>query len=164
MKTKLAIVVLAAALAGPALAVAPDAGATKWANECGSCHVAYPAKFLPAATWTRLMAGLEKHFGSDASVDPQTNHEISNYLVGNAGSRWRSDDPKSLRISDTGWFRDKHSEEMDPAVFKDPLVKSASNCGACHLGVAKGDYSEHNIRVPGQGNRNHEGNRHHDDD
>jgi cytochrome c553 len=147
------------------LAAAPDAGAEKWAAECSGCHVAYPARFLPAATWTRLMAGLDKHFGSDASVDPESNREIGRYLVANAaGSRSRSDDPASLRISDTRWFRHKHSEEMDPAIFKSPLVKSASNCGACHQGVARADYSEHNVRIPGQAGRSHNGRERDDDD
>jgi hypothetical protein len=165
MKTRLALILAAAAIAGPSPAAAPDAGAAKWATECSGCHVAYPAKFLPVATWTRMMAGLDKHFGSDASVDAQTNRDISRYLVANAaGSRSRSDDPASLRISDTRWFQRQHSEEMDPAIFKSPLVKSASNCGACHLGVAQGDYSERNIRIPGTANRNHKGNRHDDDD
>jgi hypothetical protein len=154
MKSRLAVLLAATAVAGSVLAAAPDPGAAKWAAECSGCHIAYPARFLPAATWSRLMAGLDKHFGSDASVDPQLNQEIARYLVANAaGNRSRGDDPASLRISDTRWFRNTHSEEMSPAVFKSPLVKSASNCGACHLEVARGDYSERNIRVPGKGNR-----------
>ena len=155
MKSKLLLIAVALGAVTPVLA-ATDTPAAKWATECGSCHVAYPAKFLPAATWIKIMAGLDKHFGSDASLDPATNKAISGHLTANAGSGKRGENPASLRISDTSWFQREHNGEMDPAIFKSPLVKSASNCGACHLGVAKGDYSERNIRIPGQGNRRHD--------
>jgi nitrate/TMAO reductase-like tetraheme cytochrome c subunit len=143
------------AIATPLLADAAEGPAAKFAGECSACHVAYPARFLPAKTWTRLMSSLDKHFGSDASLDEQTRREIESYLAANAGGR---EDPQSMRITDTRWFRREHTEEMDPAVFKSPKVKSASNCGACHLGVARGDYSEHNVRIPGRSFR------HEDDD
>ncbi len=157
---------LKSALAATALAAAVSAQAAtpaeKWNEECGGCHVAYPARFLPASTWTRIMAGLDRHFGSNASLDAQTGKEITDYLVANSATRKRNENPSTLRISDTRWFQNKHSEDLSPAVFRDPRVKSAANCGACHLGAAKGDFSEHNIRVPGYAGR-HEG-RHHDDD
>jgi cytochrome c553 len=160
MKRHLFLLAAALAAAAPAFAAtgtaAADTPAAKWAGECGGCHVAYPAKFLPAAAWTKVMAGLDKHFGSDASLDPATAKAITGYLTANAGSGKHGENPPSLRISDTRWFQREHSEEMDPAIFKSPLVKSASNCGACHLGVAQGDYSERNIRIPGQGNRRHD--------
>jgi cytochrome c553 len=155
MNIKSIVLALATVVAMPAFAAA-DSAATKWATECGSCHVAYPAKFLPAVSWTKIMTGLDKHFGSDASLDPATNKAIAGYLTANAGSGKHGENPASLRISNTSWFQREHNEEMDPAIFKSPLVKSASNCGACHLGVAKGDYSERNIRIPGQGNRRHD--------
>jgi hypothetical protein len=147
MKTRFLLLALAAAAATPAFA-ATETAATKWANECGGCHVAYPAKYLPAVTWTKIMSGLDKHFGSDASLDAQTAKEIGGYLTANAGSGKRGENPASLRISDTRWFQREHSEEMDPAIFKSPQVKSVANCGACHTAAAKGDYSERGIRIP----------------
>jgi hypothetical protein len=148
----------AALLAGAAQAApaAPASPADQWATECGSCHVPYPARFLPATTWTRLMSGLDKHFGANASLDSQTAKTIADYLGANAAGRKRTEDPTTMRISDTRWFRHEHSEDLDPAVFKSPQVKSAANCEACHLGAAKGDFSEHNVRIPGQGARRHE--------
>ena len=41
----------------------------KWKTECGSCHLAYPPELLPASSWRRIMAGLDRHFGADASLD-----------------------------------------------------------------------------------------------
>jgi nitrate/TMAO reductase-like tetraheme cytochrome c subunit len=155
MKTRLMLIGTLLSFTVPSFA-ATETAATKWANECGSCHVAYPAKFLPAATWTKIMTGLDKHFGSDASLDPATNKAIAGYLTANAGSGKHGESPASLRISDTRWFQREHSEEMDPGIFKSPLVKSVANCGACHTAAAKGDYSERSIRIPGQGNRRHD--------
>ena len=154
MKKILPILFLTAAAAAPAAAA--EAAAAKWGAECGACHVAYPPQFLPAATWRRIMSGLDKHFGSDASLDAATTTQIQAYLVEHAGSRWRRDDPPSLRISETSWFRHEHNHEMDPAVFKDPRVKSAANCGACHVDAARGNFSEENVRIPVTGARRDE--------
>ena len=52
----------------------------KWVAECGACHLAYPPRFLPAESWREMMSGLDKHFGSDASLDAETAREISIFL------------------------------------------------------------------------------------
>ena len=43
-----------------------------YADECGSCHVAFPARALPSAQWHRVLSDLEHHYGVDASLDPAT--------------------------------------------------------------------------------------------
>ena len=53
-------------------------------EECGSCHMAYPPGLLPARSWTRMMAGLEDHFGDDADLDQDTYTAISRILVENS--------------------------------------------------------------------------------
>jgi hypothetical protein len=55
-------------------------------QECAACHVAYPPGLLPARSWERLMSGLPKHFGSDASLDAATTRQIANWLAANAGT------------------------------------------------------------------------------
>ena len=45
-------------------------------QECGSCHVPYPPALLDAASWRALMGGLDKHFGSDAGVEPAVRADI----------------------------------------------------------------------------------------
>ena len=40
-----------------------------YTQECGSCHLAFPSNLLPKASWQRVMNGLDKHYGSDASLD-----------------------------------------------------------------------------------------------
>lgn len=113
--------------------------------ECGSCHIAYPPALLGADGWREIMSGLDRHFGTDASLGEPVRTEIGNYLAGAAGTRSRY--AASLRISDTPWFRKEH-DEVPNSAWKKPAVKSAANCGACHRDADRGDFSEHNTRVP----------------
>ena len=114
--------------------------------ECGSCHVPYPAKRLPAQSWRELMARLDRHFGSDASLDAKMHEEISRYLAANAGRR---DAPPGAepRISETRWFHKEH-DEVPAALWKSAAVKGAANCAACHTRAEDGDYSERTLRLP----------------
>ena len=128
--------------------VQPPQVNAKFQQECSGCHVAYAPGLLPAESWRKVMAGLDKHFDTDASLSEQDNKEITAYLVNNASNRWRAQ-TAPLRISESGWFKRKHdSHEIDPAVWKKPSVKSPANCGACHTQAERGDYSERNIKMP----------------
>jgi hypothetical protein len=120
----------------------------KWEQECTACHMAFPPGLLPAASWRKLMSGLDQHFGADASLPPAQASEISDFLVKNASNRW-SAATAPLRITDSVWFKTKHQEkEIAPAVWKRASVKSPSNCMACHAGADKGDFSERSIKIP----------------
>ena len=120
----------------------------KWQQECGTCHIAYAPSLLPAESWRKVMAGLDRHFGSDASLTPAENKEISTFLVTNGSADW-SGGSAPLRITETAGFRRKHEGHEVPAgVFKRASVKSAANCQACHAGAAKGDFNEHGVRIP----------------
>lgn len=119
-----------------------------WKAECGSCHLAYPPKLLPAPAWRRLMAGLDQHFGSDASIDPRSAAEIGAFLESNAGQgKRRGSDSGTLRISEAPWFRRKH-DEVAASTWKNPKVQTAANCSACHVGAERGDFDEHTVRIP----------------
>lgn len=120
----------------------------KFQKECSDCHIAYAPGLLPAESWRKVMAGLDKHFGSDASLDAQDNKEITAFLVNNASNRW-SAPTAPLKITETAWFKRKHDDhEISPAVWKNPLVKSPANCAACHPQAERGDFSERNIKMP----------------
>lgn len=126
----------------------PAQNNAKFQQECSGCHIAYSPGLLPAESWRKVMNGLDKHFGSNASLDTQDNKEITAFLVNNASNRWSA--PTSpLRISESNWFKRKHdSHEINPDIWKNPQVKSPANCAACHLQAERGDYSERNIKIP----------------
>ncbi|OGS97916.1 MAG: hypothetical protein A3F73_05250 [Gallionellales bacterium RIFCSPLOWO2_12_FULL_59_22] len=121
---------------------------SKFQQECSACHIAYVPGLLPAESWRRIMAGLGKHFGSNASLDAEDSKEITAFLVSNASNRW-SAPTAPLQITEANWFRRKHGErEIRSSIWKNPHVKSPSNCAACHPQAERGDFSERNIRMP----------------
>ena len=80
--------------------------------ECTSCHMVYPPAFLPKESWGRIMQGLDKHYGTDASLDAQSVKEISQWLNQHAGTYKRVSAPPP----------------------QDRITESA--CGVCVTGVA----------------------------
>jgi phage-related protein len=126
----------------------PSDAPASYKAECGSCHIAYPPALLPAGDWQRVMAGLAKHYGSDAAVDEKTRQEIAAFLkrhAGDAGRLGSAGEPP--RITQTPRFVHKH-REVPQKFWRDPRVKSAANCEACHKRAAEGSYSEHEISIP----------------
>lgn len=130
---------------GPVVAPLP-----KYQQECASCHLAFPPGLLPAGSWKRVMGSLDKHYGTDASLDEASKSEIAGWLQRNAGTYKRvSEEPPQDRISKSAWFLRKHREgEVPVNVWKRPAVGSPSNCAACHTNAAKGNFNEHDVRIP----------------
>jgi len=122
----------------------------RYAQECGSCHVPYPPGMLPAASWQRLMQGLERHFGNDAALDAASAQEIGQWLQLHAGTYKRvREEPPQDRITRSAWFVRKHrAEEVPPELWRHPKVRSAANCAACHTQAAQGRFDERDIRWP----------------
>jgi len=118
----------------------------KWQAECSGCHMVYPPGLLPAASWKKLMTGLDKHFGVDASVAAADQAEITAFLVANPSNRWTAT-TAPLRTTEGEWFKAKHGG-IKAEVWSRAAVKSKSNCTACHTGAEKGVFDEHNIRIP----------------
>ena len=120
----------------------------KYQTECAACHIAYPPGMLPAASWHRLIGGLDKHFGVDASLDAAGTTEIEEWLKAHAGSyRHVHEEPPQDRISKSKWFIRQH-DEVSAAVWKRKAVGSPSNCGACHGEAAKGHFNEDDVHIP----------------
>lgn len=128
----------------------PNDAPVSYDAECASCHMAYPPALLSQQSWKNVMAGLSKHFGTDASLDPKTQAELTNWLVKNAATRQKySETAPENRITKTSWFIRKH-DEVRADVWKRASIKSPANCGACHIDAAKGIFSENNIKIPTQ--------------
>jgi len=130
-------------------------------EECGSCHFAYQPGLLPAASWTKLIAGLSDHFGENAELAPNTATQLRDYLVANAADQVNSgrspriaaslNGDAPLRITDTMYFRRQHDEIPARLVKDNPGVGSFSRCDVCHIDASKGIYNEDNVRIPGAG-------------
>lgn len=144
-----AILPIAHAGAPAAAAATPAAMAeSTYRSECTGCHVAYPPALLPAASWQRVMAGLARHYGSNASLEPQTARQLTLWLTANAGTGRRAQSaPPEDRITRSAWFVHEHGE-LRPAIWRRPAVKSPSNCSACHAGAERGSFDEYDVRVP----------------
>ena len=143
-----ASLLLASSPAFAAKMTMPADAPASYEAECASCHMAYPPALLSQQSWKNVMSGLSKHFGTDASLDPKTQTELTNWLVKNAATRQKySETAPENRITKTSWFIRKH-DEVKPDVWKRASIKSPANCGACHIDAANGVFSEKNIKVP----------------
>ncbi|WP_290702306.1 diheme cytochrome c [Amphritea sp.] len=133
-----------------------SAEAVLYREECGACHLAYPAKMLPVDSWTEIMATLEDHFEENAEVSDETATMISAYLTDNAGKsgrgmlkRVKHDAP--LRITELAYFVHEHDDVPERLVSGNEEVGSFSNCNACHQRAESGDFDEDSVRIPGYG-------------
>lgn len=124
----------------------------KYRQECAACHIAYSPALLPVASWQRLLSDLPHHFGTDASLDPATVKELDAWFVANAAGqkgiqRGPVSSPPEDRITRSRWFVREH-DDVAPATWKLPAVKSPSNCAACHRQAEQGVFDEHDVRIP----------------
>ncbi|MBK6726462.1 MAG: diheme cytochrome c [Xanthomonadales bacterium] len=121
-------------------------------EECAACHAAFLPKMLPAASWQRLMRGLDRHFGTDAALAPALAREIETWLVANAGAakRFAPDlAPPEDRITRARWFERQH-HGIRASTWQRPLIGKPSNCTACHRTADQGVFHEHDVRIPKQ--------------
>ena len=143
------------AFVGPALADDP-----KWREECGSCHQAFHPSLLPARSWKRLMAEQDRHFGTDLALDAPIRDALLAFLANNAAERSateaafkinRSIKPEAapLRITETPYWVSKHREIAESDCHL-PLVKSKTNCAACHQDADAGTFEDAAMRIPRQ--------------
>jgi len=108
-------------------------------NECGACHMVYPAKLLGAKSWEKIILGLDNHFGEDASIEKNVESHIKNYLMINAGRH--SETP--LRITNLRWFKGEHTNRRNWKKYMiRNKVNSISNCIACHKAAEKGFFED----------------------
>ena len=117
-------------------------------SECASCHMVYPPAFLPKESWTRIMGGLEKHYGTDASVDAATERQIGVWLqsLGGTYKRVEASSPAD-RLTTTQWFEKKH-RKIDKAVWTRKSVNGKAQCQACHQGADIGNFEDDGVRIP----------------
>jgi hypothetical protein len=129
----------------------------QYAEECGSCHMAYPAKLLPAESWRKIMARLDDHFGENAELDEGARREIEDYLLqASARDSYRKlfrnlGDSAPLRITELPYFVHEHDEIPSRFVAGNERVRSFSQCNACHQNAERGLFDEDDVVIPGVG-------------
>jgi hypothetical protein len=126
----------------------PAAPLNAYRQECASCHMAYPPGLLPAESWRRIIGSLSKHYGTDASLDAETAHEIEQWLSANGATFKRvREAPSENRITGSAWFGRKH-REIPAEVWRRASVRGPANCNACHAGAEQGRFSDDEVRIP----------------
>lgn len=172
MKQKIIFLILLAApfLLGPSVAHSDDEwehhirinpgapGLAQYREECGSCHLAYPSRFLSKSSWTRIMNSLDEHFGENAELGAEERGVILRYLSKYSAparrfSFWRENaiSEAPVRITSTPGFLHEHDEIPARFVKNNPKVGSLGNCGSCHPKASDGSFNEHAVRIPGVG-------------
>ena len=152
--TKLALVAVASAMAAQA---APYARRDVYRStnemydkECGSCHFAYQAGWLPERSWRALMSSLSQHFGENAELKVAQRQAVLDYLVANSADKAT----KSLRsreimevikpaetptsITKVLYVGGIHGGFLDPAFKGKPQVNTLANFITCHPKAERG--------------------------
>ena len=119
-------------------------------KECASCHFGYQPALLSKTSWQNVMAHLNDHFGTDASLNPKEHDAILAYLLQNAGGSKLARDNTSMRITQSPKFIREH-REIPTRLITQKEVGSLSNCSACHTLAIEGNYSERAIKIPNYG-------------
>ncbi len=117
-------------------------------NECASCHMAYPPAMLSKPSWQRIMGSLDKHYGTDASVDGAIERQIGVWLqsLGGTYKRVEASSPAD-RLSTTQWFEKKH-RTIEINVWVRKSINGKAQCQACHQGADIGDFEDERVRIP----------------
>ncbi len=132
-----------------------------YADECGSCHYAYPPGLLPAKSWAKLLdeKALSDHFGENASLDKDTLKTIYDYAMEySAEKSWYKRSRKialateegeaPLRITEVRYIKRKHHDIPEKMIKGNKDVKSLSYCNACHTKAKQGIFDNDTVSIP----------------
>lgn len=125
-------------------------------KECSACHSAHHPSLAPAATWARIIDGLDDHFGDNASLDANLAERLRLYLAANSAEVWDTEAANLMRATASGSARPitgsagwKHAHrDVDPAAFTAKAVGGKLNCAACHADATAGRFLPRAIQIP----------------
>lgn len=136
-----------------------------YADECSSCHYAYPPGLLPEASWRKLLApaALAKHFGENIEMKEGLRTELLNYAVTNAADKASAKRSHKImasltsgeapeRITEIAYIRRKHQEIPEKMIKGNPQVVALSQCDTCHTQAKTGNLDDDTVLIPGHGN------------
>lgn len=124
---------------------------------CGDCHFAYQPELLPSASWTKILAGLDDHFGEPVTLADDSKKVISDYLKSNGAETSSAKvavriiqslgNEAPMRITEILYIRKKHYGVPADAI-KNKAIGTLSNCSACHTTAENGLYDDDNVTIP----------------
>ncbi|MEA2050251.1 MAG: cytochrome b/b6 domain-containing protein [Campylobacterota bacterium] len=119
-------------------------------DNCSECHKIYPTYMLPEKSWTRIMDGLDNHFGeeiSDQNISKNDQTIIRKYLLENSAQSSKREaavkimkydgNSRPLAITKTKYWRQTH-KNIPNHIYNQKNIKDKSNCFACHKNLDKG--------------------------
>ncbi|NDR58849.1 cytochrome b/b6 domain-containing protein [Aliiruegeria sabulilitoris] len=125
-------------------------------DECSACHLAYHPSLLTGAEWRALMAGLEDHYGEDASLDAETTARITDWLVAHDAATAQTRPARmfagtlgtsAVSMTESRAWNHLHQDVREEIFLRAP-VYSKSNCSACHSDAETGWFSPFHIQIP----------------
>ncbi len=137
-----------------------------YAEECGSCHFAYPPGLLTEPSWRKLLdaGALEDHFGENAELDEETLAAIQDYVYANSAEKSYYKRSRKIthsvaniepplfeppiRITEVPYIKRKHHELTADMVKNNPDVQSLSNCNACHTQAEHAVFDDDTVKIP----------------
>lgn len=142
---------------GRAACQVPAVNHPAFGQACGECHLAYQPALLPAASWKKILAGLNDHFGEKVELAPADAASIARYLAANAADFCPAAPSRRimrclggnspLRITEVPYIARRHAALPTDAPRR-PAVGSLANCNACHRTAASGLYDREFARIP----------------
>lgn len=126
-------------------------------DQCGACHFAYPAELLPEASWVKILANLDDHFGESIDMDVESKNSILEYLKASSADHSGTKRGRKimkgltsqapLRISQLPYITKEH-HEISPDVLKRKSIGSLANCIACHTKAQDGEFDDDDVKIP----------------
>ena len=133
-------------------------------EECGACHFPFQPGFLPERSWRKLLSAkqLDDHFDDSAELDEDVRVKILQYAVDHSADKswykrsrkimaYLDDNDTPLRITQTAYIKEKHSEIPAKLIADNPDVNSLSFCNNCHTQAEKGIFDNDTVVIPGYG-------------
>lgn len=124
-------------------------------SNCADCHDLYHPSLRKAEDWATIMAGLDRHYGEDASLGGDTVATIQTFLMAHSATHFETEAAHMIgrvsspqdRMTTTPYWKQRH-HDIPKAAFSNPKVGSNINCKACHQDALTGRFLDANIQIP----------------
>lgn len=118
-------------------------------SECTECHNLMPPFLLTQKSWQVVLSDPKDHFDEDITKDVPHLEQIKGYVYGNSAETSTNEVARGIvksslgkniyRITRTRYWKDVH-KQIPRSAYKHPLIKSKSNCDACHQDIGLTNY------------------------